>query len=90
MEKTLTLFGSNHCVQCATALEYLRSNHINFEYVDITGSGKNLKRFLKMRDSMPLFDDVKKEGRIGIPCLSVNDGEQVFLGVEGLDLSAFR
>ncbi|CAH2214752.1 hypothetical protein [Tepidibacter aestuarii] len=35
----------------------------------------NLKRFLKYRDTRPEFDEIKKSGSIGLPCVMINKGE---------------
>ena len=37
--------------------------------MDFAENLKNLKAFLAIRDGNPLFDDIRKEGKIGIPCL---------------------
>lgn len=41
----------------------------------------NLKRFLKYRDNRPEFDEVKKAGRVGLPCIVINDGERIVFDV---------
>ena len=33
-----------------------------------------LKQFLKLRDHLPVFDEIKAEGRVGIPALVPEDG----------------
>ena len=37
----------------------------------------NLKMFLKYRDNYPEFDQIKESGQIGLPCIVVNDGEEI-------------
>ncbi len=37
----------------------------------------NLKKFLKYRDEYAEFDQIKKEGSIGLPCIVINDGERI-------------
>lgn len=59
--------------------EFLSKNEVQFEFVEITDSMANLKAFLKYRDNRPEFNKVKEEGRVGIPCIVVNDGEKLFL-----------
>jgi glutaredoxin-related protein len=39
-----------------------------------------MKRFLKIRDTNPLYVPVKEEGRIGIPTVVIDD--EVMLGLE--------
>lgn len=54
--------------------EFLSQNNINFNYIEITDSMLNLKTFLKYRDNYPQFEEIKKKGRIGIPCIMINNG----------------
>lgn len=57
--------------------EFLSQNGIEFEYIDITDSMRNLKIYLKLRDTRPEFDEVKKAGRVGIPFVMINNGERL-------------
>ena len=43
-------------------------------YLDFAESLLHLKEFLKIRESIPLFAEVKTEGGIGIPCIVKEDG----------------
>jgi glutaredoxin-related protein len=65
--------------------EFLSKNNVDYEYVEIMDSLANLKLFFKYRDNRPEFDEVKKEGRVGIPCIVVNDGEKVILNQPSVD-----
>ena len=47
---------------------------MDYEYLDFSDSLKNLKEFLAIRDSSDLFDDVRKNGSIGIPCILEENG----------------
>ena len=42
--------------------------------MDFAEKTANLKAFLKLRDSSPLFDAVRQAGNIGIPCIQREDG----------------
>jgi len=44
---------------------------------------------LKYRDERAEFTQLKKEGKIGIPCLMVGDGEEFIFDVKGADLSTW-
>lgn len=57
--------------------EFLSKNGIEFEYVDITDSMRNLKIYLRLRDTRPEFDEIKKIGRVGIPFIMINNGEKL-------------
>ncbi len=59
--------------------EVLSSKEIEYVYLDITESMLSLKTFLKFRDSRPEFDEIRKVGRVGLPCIVVNNGEKVIL-----------
>ena len=45
-----------------------------------------LKQFLKLRDTRPEFDEIKAAGRVGLPCIVINGGEQILFELpENLD-----
>lgn len=46
-----------------------------------------LKMFLKYRDNNPVFEEIKSNGNVGIPCIVINDGEKILFGPpEDMDL----
>lgn len=70
----LKIYGSllcKDCVACKTAFE---ARGIAFEYHDFAEDLAALKEFLRLRDSNPLFEEVKRAGGIGIPCIVREDG----------------
>ncbi len=69
----LKVFGSTMCPDCEIAKKNLDYYRIDYEYLDINENLKNLKEFLKIRDSSLIFDDAKKNGSIGIPLLIDNN-----------------
>lgn len=60
--------------------EVLSENGIEFTYYDISLDFGALKRFLKIRDTNPLYIPVKEGGRVGIPTVILDD--EVMLGLE--------
>ncbi|MFS8541440.1 MAG: hypothetical protein LOD89_05050 [Tissierellales bacterium] len=44
----------------------------------------NLKKFLKLRDTRKEFDEIKRLGRVGIPCIVINDGEKIIFDYKEL------
>ena len=60
-----------------------------YSYVDISKSMRNLKAFLKLRDSLPVFEPCKEVGAVGIPAFVLEDGT-VTLDWEGCPSSAGR
>lgn len=65
--------------------EFLSQNNIRHAYLDISESMMNLKRFLKYRDFNSEFDDIKKNGRVGLPCVVVDNGEQIIFDINELE-----
>lgn len=58
--------------------EALSQKNVEFEYVEITDSMQNLKRFLKIRDTREEFKIVHKYHAVGLPMLMVDDA--IYLG----------
>lgn len=79
----MKLYGSYLCPDCPPVIEFLESNNIEFEFINITDSMKNLKEFLYLRDNEDVFIDIKRENLIGIPCLI--DGENILFQDEILN-----
>jgi len=46
----------------------------------------NLKKFLSYRDNYSEFDEIKAAGAIGLPCIVVNDGEEIIFDYNKLKL----
>ncbi len=65
--------------------EFLSNNGIEFEYIDITDSIRNLKIYLKLRDTRTEFDAIKQVGRVGIPFIMVGNGEKLIFEQPELD-----
>lgn len=74
--KKITVFGSALCPDCGVMKDFLSSNDVKYEFIDITESMRNLKIYLKLRDTRPEFDEIKKLGRVGIPFIMINNGDK--------------
>ena len=70
----LKIYGSMLCGDCVQCRKELDASGIAYEFYEFGDNLANLKAFLSLRDSLPLFDDVKKQGSIGIPCMIREDG----------------
>ena len=70
----LKIYGSMLCPDCVQCRKELDEADVEYEYLDFSDSLKNLKEFLKIRDADPQFENVRKAGGIGIPCLVTDDG----------------
>lgn len=76
----LTLFISSLCPDCPPAIAEIKEKNLNCEIVDITASMANLKRFLKERDFSEAFDEIVKEGKVGVPVLMRDEDFYFFDG----------
>lgn len=70
----IKVYGMKICPDTVECLESLTKAGIAYEYLDFAETTANLKDFLMLRDSSPLFDAVRQEGNIGIPCIQREDG----------------
>lgn len=74
----MKFIGTKLCPDCIDAESVLKQASIPFEYVDITASTENLKMFITLRDNRSEFDEIKKNGFVGIPCFMMEDGSLLF------------
>jgi len=65
--------------------EFLSNNGVTYEYIDITDSMRNLKIYLKLRDTRPEFEEIKRIGRVGIPFIMLDNGEKLIFDQPELD-----
>lgn len=70
----MIVYGSNLCPNTVEAIEVLKEKDIKFKYKDFGKDIKALKEFVSIRDENSIFDSVKAEKRIGIPCFVLNNG----------------
>jgi len=83
----ITMYGGEFCINCREAKEILKNEtSIELEIKDITTSTALMKEFLSYRDHEAMFDEVKKEGRIGIPFFILEDKTKTFNVYEILNL----
>lgn len=74
----MKILGTNLCIECQKAEKKLQQAGIEYEYTDFTDSIEALKEFIRFRDTHKVFDTVKINGKIGIPCFVFEDGEIIF------------
>ena len=70
----IKIYGSMLCPDCVACRKDLDEACVSYEYLDFSEDLKNLKEFLKIRDGDLLFDDLRADGKIGIPCIVREDG----------------
>ena len=70
----LKIYRSLLCPDCVQCKNDLAAAGIEFVYLDFSEDLQYLKTFLTIRDTNPLFEEVKQRGSIGIPCIVEEDG----------------
>lgn len=70
----IKIYGSMLCPDCVQCRKDLDEAGVEYEYLDFSENLKNLKEFLTIRDGNTLFDSIRQDGRIGIPCILREDG----------------
>lgn len=71
----IKIYGSMLCKDCVQCREDLDKAGIAYDYLDFADSLVHLKEFLMIREESVLFDEVKKSGSIGIPCIVKENGD---------------
>lgn len=74
----MKIYGSKLCEDCRNCRSDLDKAGISYEFLDITEELQYLKEFLKIRDTNPLYQEIREKGGIGIPCI-IQDNEEVTL-----------
>ena len=70
----IKVYGSMLCPDCVQCRKDLDNSGVAYEYLDFAENLLYLKEFLVIRDSDLLFENVRNEGRIGIPCIVKENG----------------
>ena len=70
----MLIYGSMLCPDCVECIKDLDAAGIAYQFCDFADDLVYLKAFLKIRDAEPVFENIKREGKIGIPCLVYDDG----------------
>ena len=71
----IKVYGSMQCPYCVVLRENLDRNNIEYDFAEILDSLRNLKAFLILRDTEPVFDHLKAINDIGVPALVDEDGK---------------
>ena len=70
----MKVYGADICIDCRNYKAIRKKRGFAAEYIDITESTANLREFLEIRDTDPVFVSVKERGGIGIPLFVREDG----------------
>lgn len=74
----LRIYGTPLCPDCVKCYEELEAGNVPFQYLNISENLLYMKEFLKIRDENELFVQIRREGKIGIPCILREDQSITF------------
>lgn len=74
----MKVYGTQICIDCRNYKAIQKARGFEAEYIEITEDTAKLKEFLQLRDTSPLFEDIRARGGIGIPLFVDDDGEMTF------------
>lgn len=80
----MIIYGTHRCPHCEEAERVLKAKEISYEYVNIFGSTRGMKEFLKLRDHREEFAGVKEAGSIGIPCFYFQEEDRIEFELENV------
>ena len=70
----VTVIGSHLCPDTLYALNKLVEAKADITFQNLSASLPDLKAYLALRESSPLYESVRKNGGIGIPAFVLEDG----------------
>ncbi len=70
----LKIYGTMLCKDCVDCCADLDRAGVAYTFLDFAAELRNLKEFLHLRDTLALFDKIKENGSIGIPCIVDEQG----------------
>ncbi|MFV0441055.1 MAG: hypothetical protein ACK5LV_07165 [Lachnospirales bacterium] len=70
--KSIIIFGTETCPDVKKFLKDLDMENIEYTFLDILENMGNLKKFLKLRDTTDIYNDIRGTSTIGIPLLCIN------------------
>lgn len=69
----IKIYGMKSCPDCVAVDKQVEGDS-RYQVIDIGEHVSLLKEFLRLRDTNPVFDEVRKKGYAGIPCFVLEDG----------------
>lgn len=70
----MKIYGSMLCPDCVNCCEAYDKAGMEYTFLSITDDLPSMKEFLHIRDNSSLFDPVRENKSIGIPCVVLEDG----------------
>jgi len=72
------VIGSHLCEDTRNTLEILKGKDVEIEFFNLSEDLSALKKYLHYRETENMYEEVRKNGGIGIPLLVLEDGTKTF------------
>jgi glutaredoxin-related protein len=72
------VIGSHLCEDTRNTLEILKGKDVEIEFFNLSEDLSALKKYLHYRETENIYEEVRKNGGIGIPLLVLEDGTKTF------------
>lgn len=74
----VTIVGSHLCEDTVNTLKVLNEKGVEVKFFNLSEDLSALKKYLHYRETERMYDEVRKNGGIGIPLLILEDGLKTF------------
>lgn len=74
----VTVIGSHLCEDTRNTLEILKGKDVEIEFFNLSEDLSALKKYLHYRETENMYEEIRKNGGIGIPLLVLEDGTKTF------------
>lgn len=74
----VTVIGSHLCEDTRNTLEILKGKDVEVEFFNLSEDLSALKKYLHYRETENMYEEIRKNGGIGIPLLVLEDGTKTF------------
>lgn len=72
------IIGSHLCEDTRNALAVLKEKNVEVEFFNLSENLDSLKKYLHYRETEVMYEEVRKNGGIGIPFIVLEDGTKTF------------
>lgn len=72
------VIGSHLCEDTRNALATLKEKNVEVEFFNLSQELSALKKYLQYRETESMYEEIRKNGGIGIPLLILEDGTKTF------------
>ncbi len=74
----ITMIGSHLCQDTLFAMMQLKAKGVKIDFQNVSANFPALKTYLRIRESDPMFEPIRKADMLGFPLLILEDGTRTF------------